>query len=549
MTGKENLVTLAKRPLWVVAGILVAFVLASCGGGQKVTGSREVQPVPVGDWKQPYETTINITAVKDEGIDAIYEGGDSSISNPWTRAWKDELNIEVTYDWVTQGQYGEKLNMAIAAGNLPDVFYCSYTQFRQLLEADLIQDITEVYQKYTSQRIRDYEKTDPDTIKTVMRDGKIYAMPAYYYGIIDNPNFLWVRKDWYETAGSPAVRTVADFENLANVFMSEHGGYGLAVSNALGELFTTGPMFNAYLSEFWYKDSTGRIKIGIAHPETKTALEYWAKWYKDGIINPDFANTDWNKMVEDIINGKTGLQPAWQAQGWQIAPNLVAVNNNDNSYMIPLPLPTLDGSQVKGQVGFPNGQLIVISKNCANPAAVMKLISHIDYILFDPDTVLTDEQFRGFTDGQREHVGSPFKVVDPLSDLIQYEHVSYALKTGDTSDLFTAGMRKKYEDSLAWINDRNPAGLGAYLQQGFDGSAYAHNKFLIDNDFIVRTDMWGPAPEDFDRVVNPIDGVLQGFTRIIMGQEPLDSYDRIIAEWYDNGGRIMEDAVNRDYNK
>ena len=29
----------------------------------------------------------------------------------------------------------------------------------------------------------------------------------------------------------------------------------------------------------------------------------------------------------------------------------------------------------------------------------------------------------------------------------------------------------------------------------------------------------------------------------------VDSYDRIIAEWYNNGGRIMEDAVNRDYNK
>jgi hypothetical protein len=43
--------------------------------------------------------------------------------------------------------------------------------------------------------------------------------------------------------------------------------------------------------------------------------------------------------------------------------------------------------------------------------------------------------------------------------------------------------------------------------------------------------------------------VVQGFTKIIMGQEPVSSYDRIIAEWYANGGQIMEDAVNRDYNK
>jgi putative aldouronate transport system substrate-binding protein len=254
-------------------------------------------------------------------------------------------------------------------------------------------------------------------------------------------------------------------------------------------------------------------------------------------------------MVEDIVNGKTGMEPFYQHNGWAIGPNLVAVNNSDNAYMIPLQFPTVDGSQVMGQVSFPNSRLIVVNKNCTNPAAVMKLISYSDYVKFDPDTILTDEEFRGFTDGQREQACLPFESIDPNTDMIQYEHVSYALKTGDTSELFTSGMKKKYEDSIAWLNDRNTGGLGAYLQQGFDGSAYAQNKFLLDNDFIVKTDMWGPNPVDFDKTVNTFDGVVQGFTRIIMGQEPLDAYDRIIAEWYDNGGRIMEDAVNRDYNR
>ena len=539
-----------KKFLTLATSIIVALVLASCsGGGQKASGSREAQPVPAGDWKQPYETLVNITAVKAETVDIVYESGDSSNNNPWTRAWKDELGIEVTYDWVTLDQYTEKVNLAIASGNLPDVFQVNYRQFRQLLDAGLIQDITEPYQQYTSQRIRDYEKTDPDTIKTAMKDGRLYGVPGYYYGSIDNPRFLWVRKDWYEAAGSPAIKTVADFENLARVFMRDHGGYGLATSNNLAELFHTGPMFDTYLPEFWYKDSTGRIKAGITHPQTKTALEYWARWYKEGILNPDFANTDFNKMQEDVVNGKTGMTPWWQFYGMVVGPSLVSVNGSDNAYMIPLPFPTVDGSQVMGQVGFPNGTLIVVSKNCANPAAVMKLISYTDYVMFDPDTVLTDAQFRGFTEGAREGACSPFESIDPNTDMTQYEHVSYALKTGDTSQLFTSGMKKKYADSVAWIENRNPSGLGSYLQQGFDGSAYAQNKFLLDNGFTVKTDMWGPAPADFDQTVNTFDSVVQGFAKIIMGQEPLDSYDRIIAEWYKNGGQIMEDAVNRDYNR
>ena len=540
-----------KKFLTLAMGILVALALASCGGGgQKVTGSRETQPVPAGDWKQPYQTTVNITAVTNQGSDVLYERGDSYSNNPWTRAWKDELNIEVTYDWVSSVQYEQRLNMAIASGNLPDVFTCNYKQFRQLLAAGLLQDITEPYQAYTSQRIRDYEKADPDTIKTAMKDGRLYAIPQYHYGVIDNPRFIWIRKDWYEAAGSPSIKTVEDFENLAKIFIRDHGGYGLATSNTMDELFMTGPMFNTYLPEYWYKDSAGIIKAGITHPETKTALEYWARWYKDGILSQDFANTDYNRMVEDIANGKVGIVPNWQHWGWSPATgSLLAVNDSDNAYMIPFMFPTVDGSQVMGQVGFPNNQLIVVSKNCTNPAAVMKLISFTDYILFDPDTVLTDEEFVGFNENQREHVPFPFKAIDPSADMTQYEHVSIALKTGDTGVLSTSGMKKKYADSIAWINNHDAGGIGAYLQQGFDGSAYAQNKFLLDNNFIVKTDMWGPNPEDFDQTVNTFDGVLQGFTRIVMGQEPLDAYDGIIAEWYNNGGRIMEDAVNRDYNR
>ncbi len=525
--------------------------------GQGGTATREAQPVPEGDWKTPYPTMVNITTVKGTGQDQVFENGDDQTNNPWTRAWKQDLGIEVTYDWIDEGgtQYETKLNMAIASGNLPDAFKCNYIQFRQLMQAGLLMDITDVYNKYTSQRVRDYEKVDPDTIKLTSRDGKIYAVPNYYYGIIDSPRDLWVRKDWYEAAGSPKLKTVADFENLAKTFTSEHGGYGMAVSNTLDELFMTGPMFNVYLgapsngSYFWYKDSTGRIKAGITHPEMKTALETWAKWFKEGIISPDFANMDFNKMNEEIVNGKAGFQPFWQWQGWLNGPNLVAAQGNENAYMIPLPFPTMDGSQVLGQVGFPNGTNIVVNKSCANPAAVMKLLSYTDYIMFDPNTVLTEEQFKGFTDGQREHVPGTFAIIDPQADMIQFEHVLAALKSGDTSQLFTAGMKKKYGDSISWLNNKDTGGLGAYLQQGFDGCAYYNSKYLIDNNFLKRTDMWGPAPEDFDKTANTIDIALNGFTEIIMGAQPISYYDKVIADWYAAGGTILEDAVNANYNK
>jgi len=518
--------------------------------------TREPQPIPEGGWNVPYPELVNVTTVKGYGTDQVFDDGDDHTSNPWTHAWAEKLGVQVTYDWVIVGNdYQDKLNMTIATGALPDVFKCNYVQFRQLMEAGLLMDITDYYNNNASQRVRDYELTDPDTIKLTTVDGRIYGIPEYYYGIIDQPKDLWVRKDWYEAAGSPELKTVEEFENLAKQFMDEYGGYGMAVDNKLTFLFQTGPMFDVYLGDpananaqyFWYKDDTGRIKAGHTHEEFKVALEYWAKWFAEGILSPDFPNQNVEAVLQDLVNGKSGFNPYYQWQGWWAGPNLVGAQGSDDAYMVPLPLPTVDGSQVLGQIGFPNNNIIVVSKDCPNPAAVMKLISFTDYIMFDPNGEMTEEEFKGYTDGQREHVPGSVEIIDPMADMLQFEHVLHALKSGDTSELFTAGMKKKYSDSIAWLTEKNTGGLGAYLQQGFDGCAYDRSKFLIDNGFLKVTDAWGPAPEEFDQTVNTVDILLNGVMEIIMGVQPLDYYDTVLAEWYAQGGQIMEDAINAIY--
>lgn len=549
----------------LVAMFLALMMLVSCASalaeftpvpvGEPGNGTREYVEPPEGDWKTPYSEIVNIRTVKGQGSDVVFEAGEDQSNNEWIRAYYNDLGIEVTYDWIDEGntQYTQKLNMTIATGDLPDAFRCNYIQFRQLMKAGLIQDLTEVYNTYTSQRVRDYELTDPDTIKLTTVDGKIYGIPIYYYGIIDQPRYMWVRNDWYKAEGSPELKTVEDFENLAKTMIEKYCSYGISVSNTLEELFMTGPMFDVYLGNpaqgtyFWYEDDDGRIKAGIAHEEFKTALEYWAKWYQEGILSPDFMNFDVNGMNEEVVTGRAAFQPYYQWQGWLNGPNLVAAQGSNDAYMIPLQFPTVDGKQVLGQVGFPNADIIVVSNTCKNPAAVMKLLSYTDYVMFDPNTVLTEEQFKGFTDGQREHLPGAFEILDPQADMIQFEHVLAALKTGDTSELFTAGMQKKYGDSISWIEEGNPAGIGAYCQQGFDGCSYDNAKYLIDNDYLMRTAMWGPAPEAFDETVNTIDIITTGVSEIIMGIRPVSDYDQILADWYAAGGQIMEDAVNAEY--
>jgi putative aldouronate transport system substrate-binding protein len=246
---------------------------------------------------------------------------------------------------------------------------------------------------------------------------------------------------------------------------------------------------------------------------------------------------------EDIVAGRVGTQPWLQWNGWRNSPHLVALWGDD-AYQIPIPFPTIDGVQLMGQASFAAGSIKVVSRDFQNPAALMKMLSFSDSILFDFDSVLTDEEFHDFTAGRREWA-HPFRITDPLTDILQYQHVIEAMLTGDVSRLYTAGMQLKYGESRAWMDNRDPSGLGSYLQMGrLAGSAYSANWELIEAGYLIRNSLWGPTPVEFDGVGPVRDVILVGVTEIITGVRPVSDWPYILADWYAAGGQVMEDAVN-----
>jgi len=516
--------------------------------------------VPAGGWYEPFENTVNITAVRDVTAGLLFDGDDSLDDNPWTRAFKDRLNIEVEYIWTMPAgaEYTDRLNMAIAAGEIPDVLDVGFIQFRQLLDAGLILDITDAYNNYTSDRIRSFADRSPGTLDTVTVDGRIMGVPNYYFGVIDQPRTMWLRNDWYQewlADGGPELETVAQFEDFMRWTMDEKGAeYGIALENLLTWLFYTGPMFGVYLgnpgggfgagTHFWYPDATGRVIPGEAHPEFITALTYWARWFEEGFISSDFAAIDPPRGEEDIVAGRVGTQPWLQWNGWVNSPHLVSLWGDD-AYQIPINFPTVPGVNLMGQANFASGTITVVNSDFQNPAALMKMISLADDILFCLDSELTDEEFHDFTAGRREWAPVPFRITDPQTDILQYQHVVEALRTEDTSRLYTAGMQLKHNESRDWMDNQDPSGLGSYLQMGrIAGSAYSANWELIERGDLIRNSLWGPPPLEFDDIINPSDIILTGVTQIITGVRPVSDWPAILDEWYAAGGQAMEDAVN-----
>ena len=522
---------------------------------------RAYQPVPAGDWRTPFPYPVHMTIGSTLGVNWHFEGTDHMGDSPWTRLIADELNVHVEFPLLEMVDYDLQLQLAVAADNLPDVFFIPMgiqRLFNQLQSAGTLLDITHAYNNYASQRIRDFELVDPFTIQTYMVDGRLYALPRYYYGQIDQPRHLWVRKDWYEAEGRPEIRTVTDLENLAHAFMNNHGAlYGISVDNELRHLMRSAAMFGAYMGDihhsqyFWRPDATGRLRPCISFPEFIIALEYWQRWFAEGIISPEFmAMGPGDRVHEDVVNGLVGIQPWYQWWGWMNGHNIVQVQQDNDTYFLPFNFPTVDGSRpARGIINFPNTGILAAHRDFQNPGAWMKALSLIDMMIFSPEGAasLTPEGFAYFFDGHREHaMGPTLKMIDPNTDLLQFQYINRALATGDASNLFTTVQISKHNDIMDWLERRYPPiALGAFLQLGFPESAYGRSQHLFDNGWIVENAMWGPPPIEFDEAGLTGDMILEEVMLIIMGVNPPSHFtDVVLPNWYAHGGQIKEDAIN-----
>lgn len=535
----------------VMACCLIALTACSNGGknevatpsadpGQAVNESGEV------DYAfGKYDELVTIHTVRAEYASAQFPEGDDMTNNVWTRAYKERFNIEVVTDWVTD-EYDTKLNLAISSNELPDVFHVNAAQLQQLIEADMIVDMTEVFDKYASDRVKGYMEADRSSYESGMRDGKLYGIPQLHWGFIDQPDFIWIRNDWKEALGLPDPQSMDDVKNIALKFMEAYGGYGMAVDQTLDYLNALAIAWDAH-PDLWIKGEDGKIVYGSVQPEMKDALAAWAEWFKLGIIDPEFPVKDFSAMNSNVVAGKVGIQPYWQWWGYNPGVDVVT-NLGKEAVFYPYKIKKADGSDATQSIFFANGVYTVVNKKSKHPEAAIKLLNFYAYMLDEGVAHESPETLSAFIDKDIAHVTGAFKIINPNTDYEQFSRVSEALKSGDTSAFTTSGMWQKYNNSVEFMKNGTPAATGDYLQQGSPKNAYGLSKEIIDNKQYIETALWGAPPEELSDYGSTLDDILtEGFTKIIMGAESIDYFDTVVSNWRTAGGDAATEAVNEMY--
>ncbi|MEF3305031.1 extracellular solute-binding protein [Paenibacillus sp. GYB003] len=497
-----------------------------------------------------YPTPIEVTTVRSVDASIKFVGSDSIDNNEWTRAYSDELGIKLKYKWIaTSGEdSSQKMNVMIASGDLPDIIPVNAIQLKQLVEADLIADLSDVYAKYASPLAKKFmEGNSPEQLNSAKFNGKLMAIPNTNSSI-DGASILWVRTDWLKKLGLPEPKTMDDVVKIAEAFAKrdpdgngKHDTFGLGINKGIGGGGIMGLAgyfngFHAYPGS-WVKDASGNLAYGSILPEVKPALLKLQEMYKAGLLDKEFGVKDGNKTGEDAVAGKIGLY--YGAMWNPINPLQKGKDLDPSMEWGAYPIVSVDAKPARPQVGNPVFAYYAVKKGAKNPEAVMKMVN-----LFIEKGWGEKQDFDNYftsKDGIELFKHSPFNAWSPTKNLEVHLAVVNSLKTGDTSKL--NGEQKSTYDKIKKFNEGDNKNWNQARVFG-ESSSFAvinqyqnHNLPLMSQFFGAPTKTMGEKKATLDKME------LETFTKIIMG-EPIEAFDKFVDDWKKLGGADITKEVN-----
>ena len=510
-----------------------------------------------------YPETITYTLGKIIGANnSNMPDGDTYENNAYTRYLKEKINVQNKDSFEAQDiNYNNMVAMAISEENIPDLMFVdNYDYLKLLVEKDMIEDLTDVYEQCASDRIKDIYKSYGDGIfESSTFNGKLMALPDT--NIDSGPNMIWLRKDWLDKLKLDPPKTLDDVEEIINEFITKDPGgngpgntIGLACApevtsdNGYSYTFQTDIIFskyNAYPKQ-WIKDDNGNIVYGSVTNNAKEALRYMNKLYKKGILDNKFLIRTQSNIQDMIINGKCGsFFSLWWAPN---NPLMESIKNDKSADWQPYMIPTDEDGSTRFCMQNPSKKYVVVRKGYEHPEIVMKICSALfDYFNSNNDSAQEIKQYyRDNVDPTARPLGINIDYEDAL--IKSYRNINSVLNGEMDSKSLQLIEYSYYEQVKRYLNDpqnATPQDWAAYKSRMDAGG-------LIDKSNVktIKTYFYNKETETMSKLWWKLEDLeKQAYLKIITGEEPIDYFDDFVDRWYKEGGRKITDEVQDEINK
>ncbi|WP_284645524.1 extracellular solute-binding protein [Paenibacillus silviterrae] len=507
-----------KKTVSVLVGTtMVGSLLAACGATQNAPAAGSAA---AGSADKREKISIVHPNVGRKFLENMNEN-----NNPYQKYINDNTNLDIRVVYPPSDGYQDKLNVMMSSGEENDMVYTQDASwFINMVNQKALQPLNDAIEKHGA----DLKKSIPqEAWDAVTVDGKIYAIPSVTY-ILGN-DLMYVRKDWLTKLGLQPPKTLDEYVNVMRQFVEKDpdgNGKNDTIGLLMGEnLIRTAPFFGAFgvplagnSAVSQWVERNGTLVNAAILPETKEALRYMAGLYKDKIIDQEWALNKNKNIEEKVASGKAGIFSAtwFDTRG----PILTNTKNDPKAEWIPLEYP----------VGK-SGKSGTVSSNMVTGYSIVPATSkRVNEVI----------KMFNFANGKG------------------HETIKFGLPEHNISSRKDGKLTMNFEEHNKHVYRNNILDYAAPWDKELDYErldALGPEFKLKDNvtrisNALIKNAYNGPVTAGMGKNGVQLTKLMQEtFTKIIMGNLPVDDFDKFVTQWKSQGGDEITKEVNENHKK
>ena len=539
-----------KTMIWIFTVALFLSVLSGCST-DKNNKETSVTSTPT---SAPVKTPTPTETIENEKYHytlCVGNYGPYESEKPTVIAYMEDFLGDVEFEliYVENTERQTKVNMLIAGGTMPDVLGTvdQYAMYKE----DIIGSWDE---QFFRESAPDYSVLIDTTSEEYGLDGwavtkfdgeRMYTMPGFRINNAFADVVVW-RDDWLTELGINKIPETLNEAEEAFYAITQDDPDGNGKDDTYG--LSSGAFNSIYgafgtMRKMWIENSDGTLSYGDTLEGAKQATAQLAKWYADGVLDPEFINSEneggyWAVSTK-FNTGRIGYTGYANWYHWH--PDLGTANfnaggtldfiaqNPDGSFKIGVPPIGPNGERGTSQADI--RQLgTVFSKSLVDDTdRFARLLQVYNTLYTDKDLFFTNALgIEGTHWFYGEYDGKEIVLIDENNSTLAQQTAIGGLPTITTSN---------EGPSLELQTIRYGGGI-YWAQENLTDINYGYVNRVFSNSVLPS------AAEYTSELATLMD---EGFISIITGDQPIEYFDKMVSDWYKFGGEVLTKEANDWY--
>ena len=347
--------------------LVIGTVISGCSGNDNNTWSEDYG---LSDISFPLEEKVTLKIMTQSSPLAPEDPNEKLLN----QRLEENTNVHIEWRNFTGETFGEKRNLAMTSGDMPDAIHnAGYSDYEllNLAEDGAIIPLNDLIEEHMPNLQAVLEKAPEYKDMMTAPDGNIYAFPWIEElgqgkeSIHSVDNFPWINVTWLKELGLKMPTTTQELKEVLIAFKeNDLAGDGQTIPmsfiiNDGGQ--DPGFLFGSFgLGDNWdhtVVTNDGEVKLTSGEEGYKEAIKFMNELHKEELIDIEAFEQDWPTYVAKGQEGRYGMYFTWDKAN-------ISGANDDYALMPPLKGPDgqINVARTNG-MGFDRSKMVVTGAN------------------------------------------------------------------------------------------------------------------------------------------------------------------------------------------